>query len=422
MKISRFLNSLSFRLQSVAIFLSFVGFAFGIKSYVHIRQSFGVEASEVFADDLILQLIVAIILNIVVAVVLYRIATKPIKMLSEVMHALAEGEVRVEVPYTDKATEIGGMARTVEIFKQNAVDKRKLEKEQAAIEEKNRDDKKRAMNELSERFRNKVQRIVSAVVEQSANLDCLARSLADDVNGVSQQAEQATAAAAETLQNIQSVSAATQEMSASVNDITFQMNESTSVITETVDTTNKTDSTTKNLEEASGKISEIVGIIQTIAEQINLLALNATIEASRAGAAGKGFAVVAGEVKSLANQTKNATVNISEHVDNIRLVTGDVIKAMSAIKSSIGKVETSSSSVSGALTQQKATTSEIALNMENAASRTARIVENITQVMNASSGAKQSSEELQKAVAILSEQGGRLEHEISTFLKEIATG
>ncbi len=422
MEIKRLMNSLSFRLQSVAIFLSFVGFAFGIKSYIHIRSKFGVEASDVFYDDLLWQLVVAILLNAIVAVILYRIATKPIRVLGEVMRSLTQGVLTVEVPYTDKPTEIGSMARKVAVFKQNAIDKRKLEEEQAALEEKNREEKKQAMRELSQRFQSKVQGIVSSVVEQATQLNKLSKSLNDNVVGVSKQAEQATEAASETLKNIQSVSAATQQMNASVVDITNQMNDSASVIGDTVSTTNKTDEISRNLEQASAKISEIIVIIQEIADQINLLALNATIEASRAGEAGKGFAVVAGEVKSLAHQTKNATVNITEHIGNIRNVSEEVISAMTAIKTSIQQVETSAASVNGALTQQKATTMEIAKSMESASSQTASIVENISQVRSSSEDAKMSSEQLQRAVGILSEQGGHLEREVAVFLKEIVNG
>jgi len=65
------------------------------------------------------------------------------------------------------------------------------------------------------------------------------------------------------------------------------------------------------------QVAKVAGSIETIAKQTNLLALNATIEAARAGAAGRGFAVVAGEVKSLAEATRNATLQIGETVKNL---------------------------------------------------------------------------------------------------------
>jgi methyl-accepting chemotaxis protein len=71
----------------------------------------------------------------------------------------------------------------------------------------------------------------------------------------------------------------------------------------------------------SDRISGVVDVIRGIAKQTNLLALNATIEAARAGDAGRSFAVVAGEVRKLADNSRDATATIDEIVAEIRDVT-----------------------------------------------------------------------------------------------------
>ncbi|QNG61201.1 methyl-accepting chemotaxis protein [Bacillus sp. PAMC26568] len=73
--------------------------------------------------------------------------------------------------------------------------------------------------------------------------------------------------------------------------------------------------TIRGVKEHSLSIANVVAIIQTIAEQTKLLALNATIEAARAGEAGKGFAVVANEVKKLAEQSSQATEDITKSIE-----------------------------------------------------------------------------------------------------------
>lgn len=75
------------------------------------------------------------------------------------------------------------------------------------------------------------------------------------------------------------------------------------------------------------QINNIMKVIFKIADQTNLLALNAAIEAARAGEAGKGFAVVADEVKKLAEQSKNASLSISDIITKIMKKTAQVVDA-----------------------------------------------------------------------------------------------
>ena len=71
------------------------------------------------------------------------------------------------------------------------------------------------------------------------------------------------------------------------------------------------------LEEYMKNMQSIIELITNVASQTSLLALNASIEAARAGEAGRGFAVVASEISSLANQTQNATVKITDVIHNV---------------------------------------------------------------------------------------------------------
>jgi methyl-accepting chemotaxis protein len=78
----------------------------------------------------------------------------------------------------------------------------------------------------------------------------------------------------------------------------------------------------------AGQMQSIVSLIDEITSQTSLLSLNASIEAARAGEAGKGFAVVASEISNLAEQTQNATVSITELIDNISTELGEVVNVI----------------------------------------------------------------------------------------------
>lgn len=81
------------------------------------------------------------------------------------------------------------------------------------------------------------------------------------------------------------------------------------------------------LNESIHQIAMYVGVVEDIAEQTNMLALNAAVEAARAGEQGKGFAVVAGEIRKLADDSKQATSRIAEFISNVQTVTNSTILA-----------------------------------------------------------------------------------------------
>ncbi len=419
MSLKKLTSSLSARLQASAIFLSFVGVAFGYKSYLHVKTEFGIEAAEVFHHDFMLQIAAALMVNVLVAIVLFQITTKPIKRLSEVMRKLTEGDLDADVPYISQSTEIGEMARKVDIFKSNAIEKVALEQAQKEAELQQKSDKKKTMESLANRFELQVQVIIEEVVAEVEKVKSIAEQMNATIRSNSEKTSAAASAADDTSRNINTVASAAEEMTASVREMADQIEKSSGSVSHAVSANRNANEVAAMLGAAANKIGEIVSLIQSIAGQINLLALNATIESARAGEAGRGFAVVAGEVKNLAAQTASATDEISSQVVNIQDVARQVMAALSSINGSIEQVAGYATSISAAINQQSAATGEIAQNIASVASRTQQISTDITDVNNASATAQDNAAAAIAAVASLVANTDRLSVAMEAFVEDV---
>ena len=364
-------------------------------------------------------LAIVLLASLALAVFVGRSITGPLDSLKGSMKELADGNLEIAIAGMGRGDEVGDMAGAVEVFKVNAIERRRLEADQKATEQRAAEQRKAEMQALAGKFEQAVGGVVRAVASSATQLETAANSLTGTAATTQQLATTVAAASEEASVNVQSVSSAAEEMSASVAEIGRQVQESSRIAGEAVSQARKTDSRIADLSQASNRIGDIVALITGIAEQTNLLALNATIEAARAGEAGRGFAVVAQEVKSLASQTAKATGEISSQIGNMQTATEESVAAIKEIGSTIGRIAEISALIAAAVEEQGAATQEVAHNVQQAAQGTSEVASAITEVNKGARETGAASSQVLASAKSLTVESGRLGSEVEQFLAHI---
>ena len=347
---------------------------------------------------------------------------KPIIGMTTSMGVLADGNLEAEIPSQDRVDEIGKMAAAVQVFKENAIEVKRLEAEQKESEKRAEQEKREMMMHMADDFEASVGGVVNSVSSASTEMQSSAEAMTATADQTSNQSTAASAAAEEASSNVQTVASAAEELSSSISEISRQVAQSTQISASAVSEVDGANEKVQGLAEAAQKIGEVVALITDIADQTNLLALNATIEAARAGEAGKGFAVVASEVKNLANATAKATEEISTQIGGIQDATQDAVSAIGSIGGIINQMNEIASTIAAAVEEQGAATQEIARNVEQASSGTTEVSSNITQVNQGAAETGQSAQQMLAAAGELSQQSETLRKEVDQFLAQIRSG
>jgi methyl-accepting chemotaxis protein len=343
---------------------------------------------------------------------------RPLRGLETSMAVLAAGDLSTEVPYVGRGDEIGAMARTVAVFKQNGEERVRLE----VLTEQQRKSAEAAREATAleaAALGASLNEVATAVASSAGQLTGTSQSLLTVADRGLDRCLAVSQASSEATSNVNAVAAAAEQLHHSIAEISRRVAEASTVSNRAADEARSTSGTIEGLSAAARKIGDVVRLINDIASQTNLLALNATIEAARAGEAGLGFAVVASEVKTLATQTARATEEIQAQIGNVQAETQNAVTAMSAIVGTIGEVSEITTGIAAAVEQQGAATQEIARNVQAAAARTGELDGIVVEVRESAEDTRDQASSLRGSADALTESAVSLRDRVDAFVAKV---
>ncbi len=364
-------------------------------------------------------MLVILILTGGLAFIIGQNISRSISGITNAMNKLSNGDHSATITGTERKDEIGSMANALAVFRQNSIERSELLQRDLKIAEQ-KAERQMIVDDMISSFDNSATNALQSVKNNTDGMETAADKMARLAKDTAERVGAVATATTQTAMNMQMVAAAAAEMELSIDEINVQVMRTSEVVQLVTVAASDGHKKMSELSNNVAQIGSIVSLIGGIASQTNLLALNATIEAARAGEAGRGFAVVASEVKRLATQTAEAISEIDTQVNAITGSTLNMARALDGMSLNVDNLNIISSSISSAVSQQKAATSEITRHVHEAANGSDSIATDLENVNIAAVTAAEVAASMLTTSREVASKTDNLSGEIETFLKQVA--
>ena len=277
-----------------------------------------------------------------------------------------------------------------------------------------------ATNANSANFEADIGSAAAAIAEQTGLLKHQAASSSSMANGMLAKTSEVAAASEQSAVAMREAAQTAAGLIRAIEDARTEVETASDVANRAAAQATQGVNATDTLSEQSHSIESILGLIREIAGQSNLLALNATIEAARAGDAGRGFAVVAQEVKSLANQTAQATDEIAQKIAAIQSATKASVESNASIRATVDEVQQSAERIRRAMEDQAQTVTMITASVDETALAADLMSNTISAIRSDTENVVSEISQLEQGFTQVNETVASLQHNASRFLSNMS--
>ncbi len=341
--------------------------------------------------------------------------------LADEMRRIAQGDLTVEIS-KGPADEIGAMADALRTFRKNSQRVNELTRQREQAKAAAAKARQETLARLGAEFNARITAMVDELNGVITGLDSSAQAMLTQTGVGAARSDEMAGSAEQARGTVETVTNASSQLADAMREISQQTERAATVTRSVSEDTRRTDAAVDELASAADRIGDIVQLISQIAEQTNLLALNATIEAARAGDAGKGFAVVASEVKSLANQTANATGEIVSQVDAIKAAVTNATDTTRQVSDGVNNVTEIVTGIATAAAEHSAATADMMQSIQETSNRITAIADGASDVRETNSQNQQAADMVIGSVANVRTKTADLNSELRKFVSEALTG